>query len=151
MISTAGLDPHEAFTRVGLCVLFGIFVFIIVEMLASAGAEAGAATQHTNAANETGKCTTTTVHNNNTQRYTSLQHQPNGKAKISSSSVRSNTSNNNTNSSNSNTSNNNCINNNNINTELSTKKYLKDDLHFMEVERKIEVRHFRGSHCYLER
>ncbi|KAF2368645.1 Zinc/iron permease [Trinorchestia longiramus] len=30
-----GLDPHEAFSRVGLSVLLGIFVFIIVEVLAS--------------------------------------------------------------------------------------------------------------------
>ncbi|XP_068237746.1 zinc transporter ZIP13 homolog [Palaemon carinicauda] len=30
----AGAEPHEAFTQVGLCVLAGIFVFIIVEMLA---------------------------------------------------------------------------------------------------------------------
>ncbi|KAK7071151.1 hypothetical protein SK128_009761 [Halocaridina rubra] len=30
----AGAGPHEAFTQVGLCVLAGIFVFIVVEMLA---------------------------------------------------------------------------------------------------------------------
>ncbi|ROT78306.1 putative zinc transporter ZIP13-like [Penaeus vannamei] len=31
----AGAGTHEAFTQVGLCVLAGIFVFIIVEMMAS--------------------------------------------------------------------------------------------------------------------
>lgn len=32
---TAGAGTHEAFTQVGLCVLAGIFVFIIVEMMAT--------------------------------------------------------------------------------------------------------------------
>lgn len=35
IIIAAGAGTHEAFTQVGLCVLAGIFVFIIVEMMAS--------------------------------------------------------------------------------------------------------------------
>lgn len=35
MALDAGAGTHEAFTQVGLCVLAGIFVFIIVEMMAS--------------------------------------------------------------------------------------------------------------------
>lgn len=34
MAMEAGADSHEAFTQVGLCVLAGIFVFIVVEMMA---------------------------------------------------------------------------------------------------------------------
>jgi len=34
-----GLDPHTAFTRVGLSVLVGVFLFIVVEILANASSE----------------------------------------------------------------------------------------------------------------
>ncbi|XP_045608138.1 zinc transporter ZIP13 homolog isoform X2 [Procambarus clarkii] len=37
MALEGGAGTHEAFTQVGLCVLAGIFVFIIVEMMASHG------------------------------------------------------------------------------------------------------------------
>ncbi|XP_066964745.1 zinc transporter ZIP13 homolog [Macrobrachium rosenbergii] len=49
----AGAEPHEAFTQVGLCVLAGIFVFIIVEMLAVQNNSDNSSPQNNNTVKET--------------------------------------------------------------------------------------------------